>query len=496
MEFLKSLFSSPNFMPHGYCYLWDRGLVWLHVTSDVLIALAYFSIPITLVYFVRKRQDLPFHWMFLCFGVFIVACGATHVMDVWTLWHANYWVSGIVKAITALASVPTAILLVQLVPKAISLPSPEELERKNEELASVNAALKQSEERHRLLFHSNPHPLWVYDIETLAFLDVNRAAIAAYGYSREEFLSLTIKEIRPPEDIPVLVASVPKASESSQTTGIWKHRKKDGAQIDVEITSHSLKLGEREARLVAATDITERAKAEAQLKQQSIALESANKELEAFSYSVSHDLRTPLRTIDGFSQALAEDYADKLDAQAKDYCARVRAATTRMGLLIDDLLKLSRVTRTELRRERLNLAGIAKSVASDLQKAEPLRQVEFVFDADIQVSGDPQLLRIALDNLLGNAWKYTAKQQRARIEFGKTEHNGQVAYFVRDDGVGFDPTYSERLFAAFQRLHDGTEFPGNGVGLATVQRIIHRHGGRVWAEGAVNRGATFYFTLI
>jgi signal transduction histidine kinase len=166
-----------------------------------------------------------------------------------------------------------------------------------------------------------------------------------------------------------------------------------------------------------------------------------------------------------------------------------------MGLLIDDLLKLSRGTRAELRRERINLTGIAKSVASELQKAEPLRLVEFVFDADIQVGGDPHLLRIALDNLLGNAWKYTSKQQRARIEFGKTEHNGHVAYFVRDDGVGFDPTYSERLFGAFQRLHDGTEFPGNGVGLATVQRIIHRHGGRVWAEGAVDRGATFYFTL-
>jgi light-regulated signal transduction histidine kinase (bacteriophytochrome) len=210
---------------------------------------------------------------------------------------------------------------------------------------------------------------------------------------------------------------------------------------------------------------------------------------------VSHDLRAPLRSIDGFSQALAEDYAGKLDAQGENYIARVRAATQRMGLLIDDLLNLSRVTRAELHREPVNLTAIAQSIVAELQKAEPQREVEFALGKGIEVFGDPQLLRIALDNLLGNAWKYTSKHQRARIEFGETMCNGSLTYFVRDDGVGFDPLFSDRLFGAFQRLHGGTEFPGNGVGLATVQRIIHRHRGQVWAEGAVGKGATFYFTL-
>src|SRR6266849_9211065 len=280
MEFLKNMFSSGGFMPHGYCYLWDRGLVWLHLISDVLIALAYFSIPITLLYFVRRRRDLPFHWMFLRFGVFIVACGSTHIMEVWTLWHATYWLSGIVKAVTALASVPTAILLVQLVPKALALPTPDklnevnqdlvnrrdELARANAELEDVNKALRQSEEHYHLLFDSNPHPLWVYDSKTLAFLDANHSALYNYGYSHEEFLSLTIKDIRPPEDVPAVLESAVNAPPDSETASVWKHSKKNGTLIDVEITSHPLVYGGRKARLVVATDITTRKKAEEELR--------------------------------------------------------------------------------------------------------------------------------------------------------------------------------------------------------------------------------------
>ncbi len=272
-------------------------------------------------------------------------------------------------------------------------------------------------------------------------------------------------------------------------------RRKDGTEFPVEISLSPLITEEGVLVSSAIRDISDRKRTEGELNRQRIELEAANKELEAFSYSVSHDLRAPLRSIDGFSQALAEDYADKLDAQGENYIARVRAATQRMGLLIDDLLNLSRVTRAELHREPVNLTTIAQSVVAEFQKAEPQREVEFVLEKGIGVFGDSQLLRIALDNLLGNAWKYTSKRPRARIEFGRTVCNGSLAYFVRDDGVGFDPLYSERLFGAFQRLHGGTEFPGNGVGLATVQRIVHRHGGRVWAEGAVGKGATFYFTL-
>ena len=224
-------------------------------------------------------------------------------------------------------------------------------------------------------------------------------------------------------------------------------------------------------------------------------LHAANTELESFSYSVSHDLRAPLRSIDGFSQALLEDYADKLDADGKGHLQRVRASTQRMGALIDDLLNLSRVTRGEMRSEPVDLTGMAQALAAELKKSAPDREVEFVIADGLSAQGDPRLLRIVIDNLLGNAWKYTSKHPRARIEFGFAQNNGHSAYFVRDDGAGFDMAYADKLFGAFQRLHRQAEFSGTGIGLATVQRIMHRHGGRVWAEGEVEKGATFYFTL-
>jgi signal transduction histidine kinase len=228
-------------------------------------------------------------------------------------------------------------------------------------------------------------------------------------------------------------------------------------------------------------------------------LEGANRELEAFSYSVSHDLRAPLRTIDGFSQILQEDYEEVLDDEGMDYLGRVRAASGHMATLIDDLLDLSRVSRRPLRREPVDLTRLATETIEDLREAQPDRNVEFVAGEDIKAYGDVSLLKVALENLLGNAWKFTEREEEAVIEFGadRRPRPGFLApvYFVRDNGAGFDQAYADKLFRAFQRLHGQDEFEGTGIGLATVARIIHRHGGRVWAEGEVGEGATFYFTL-
>jgi signal transduction histidine kinase len=247
---------------------------------------------------------------------------------------------------------------------------------------------------------------------------------------------------------------------------------------------------ERDAALRQAHDELEQ-----RVEERTKELATINKELESFSYSVSHDLRAPLRSIDGFSQALLEDYGDKLDSGGRDDLERVRRAAQRMSVLIDDMLNLSRVTRSAMRREKLDLTAVARSIARELQETEPGRRVEFVIENDLSAVGDSQLVRAAMENLLRNSWKYTSAHPSARIEFGKSRQNGRPAFFVRDDGAGFDPRYADRLFGAFQRLHTATEFPGTGVGLATVQRIIHRHGGEIWAEGAVEKGATFYFTL-
>ncbi|MDO8413761.1 MAG: ATP-binding protein [Gallionellaceae bacterium] len=234
---------------------------------------------------------------------------------------------------------------------------------------------------------------------------------------------------------------------------------------------------------------------EQQVAHRTAELANANREWEAFSYSVSHDLRAPLRGIDGFSLALLNKYTDQLDERGKHYLQRIRAGIQRMGRLIDDLLALSRVTRSEMRHEVVDLSALASSIAAELQQMQPQRVVMFIIQDSLLVQGDAHLLQIVLQNLLSNAWKFTSKHAQATIEFGYLYLAGEQVYFVRDDGSGFNMSYISKLFGAFQRLHDDTEFEGIGIGLATVQRILHRHGGRIWAEGAVEQGATFYFTI-
>jgi PAS domain S-box-containing protein len=231
------------------------------------------------------------------------------------------------------------------------------------------------------------------------------------------------------------------------------------------------------------------------LRARSKELETINHELEAFSYSVSHDLRAPLRAMDGFSRALLDEYADRLDDKGRDRLHRIRAAAQRMAELIDDLLNLSRVSRTELKWEVVSLTQIANKVLDTLRQEAPERAVQCLVQPDLFAHGDTKLLRIMMDNLLGNAWKFTAHRQEAFIEVGCKVNEERVIYFVRDNGAGFDMTYADKLFGVFQRLHDANEFPGTGIGLATVQRVIHKHGGHVWAESTINQGATFYFTL-
>lgn len=224
-------------------------------------------------------------------------------------------------------------------------------------------------------------------------------------------------------------------------------------------------------------------------------LAAANKELEAFSYSVSHDLRAPLRAIDGFAQALDEDYGSALDQSGRDYLARIRAGAQRMGLLIDDLLRLARVSRAEVRPTTIDLSAMAADIISQIRATTPQRRVQIEIAPNLTAQGDAQLLHVALNNLLDNAWKYTSRTDAARIEVGCRSVDGKPVFYVRDNGAGFDMQYVEKLFGPFQRLHRPEEYAGTGIGLATVARIIHRHNGKIWAEGIPDRGATFYFTL-
>jgi light-regulated signal transduction histidine kinase (bacteriophytochrome) len=250
-----------------------------------------------------------------------------------------------------------------------------------------------------------------------------------------------------------------------------------------------------QANAVLRHEVAERTRAETALRRANAATDAANKELETFSYSVAHDLRAPLRSIDGFSQALIEDCADNLPAEGRTYIGHLRESAQHMARLIDGLLSLSRLGRTEISRSRTDLVSIVRTIFERLRREHPDRLAELVVPAEIIAIADARMMEVLFDNLLENAWKFTSKRPHARIEFGQVLQDGQLVCFVRDNGAGFDMEYAGKLFAVFQRLHTANEFEGTGIGLANVQRIVNRHGGRIWGEGEVDRGATFYFTL-
>src|SRR5271155_69446 len=648
MDFLRQLFGAGEFMPHGYCYLWNPGLVWLHVISDSLIAISYFTIPFTLLWFVRKRRDLPFSWMFGLFGAFIVACGATHVMEVWNLWHAQYWLAGGLKAVTAAASVATAILLARLVPKALKLPNitqwaqanaalekevherreleidlrisesrfreqaelldltydavivrnlrneitywnhgaeelygwraeeivgkvaqdalqtvypkaqaeieAETLERgswegeltqrrrdgsvvtvssrwvlRRDEQANANGVLesnrditskkeaeeiqrksdeenRQSEIRFRLLIDAvKDYAIISLDADGLV-TSWNSGAQRLKGYSAEEMVGQHVGRLYLKEDVErgKLEEELRRAAaEGHMEDEGWRVRK-DGTRFWAEVVTTALRDadGELIGFVKIDKDITSRRAGEEQIQKLNTELTRrvselgiVNRELESFSYSVSHDLRAPVRHIDGFARILKEEHFSNMAPEAMRYLDRIVEAATRMGLLIDDLLNLARIGRRELKREKVQIASVVKQSIAELPVEAKERTIEWRIELLPELSCDSGLLKLIFTNLLANAVKFTRKQAVGVIEVGSRVTDGVPTIFVRDNGVGFDAQYADKLFGVFQRLHRQEDFEGTGIGLATVQRIVHRHGGEIWAESQLNSGATFFFTL-
>ena len=343
-----------------------------------------------------------------------------------------------------------------------------------------------------------PYHLFVIDLATETISTTNYALIKSLARSESELIGKKIAECFSPEYAAQIDWQHQQAITYKQVLHVQEEVVlADGTHYwDTVVTPLFDTDGEIYALLRTSSDIPDLAATQEALSQRTLQLEAANKELESFSYSVSHDLQAPLRIINGFSEVLWSNYQLHLDDRGRHYLQRIQANSKRMSDLIDALLQLSRVTRSQMKSVRINLSEIAVDIIAELQVDSPERQVEASIAPDLTAEGDPQLLRIVLSNLLHNAWKYTSKRSLARIEFGAIAENvPQATYYVRDNGAGFDPEYVAKLFTAFQRLHSESEFPGTGIGLATVQRIIYRHGGKVWAEGECDRGATIYFSL-
>ena len=362
--------------------------------------------------------------------------------------------------------------------------------------------LRESEELFRATFENAPVGVSHLDLAG-RWLQVNAKLCEITGYSREEMLQLSYRDITHPEDLGpdadrdrALIRGVIGTLDREK-----RYVRKDGSSIWVHVRTSIVRTagGEPGYLVSVASDITERRNAEDELRKLNETLEKKvaerTRELEAFSYSVAHDLRAPLRAIDGFSEIVLSDNADKLDAESVDYLRRVRAASQRLGYIIDDLLELSQVSRTDLRREEVDLARIAMQIVGELRERHPERDVSLVAPPELKAQADPFLMRILLDNLIGNAWKYTGKVAHARIEIDMTTQGGETVFLVRDNGSGFDMAHAGKLFEPFQRLHRSDDFEGTGIGLSIVHRIVTRHEGRIWAEAKKGEGAAFFFTL-
>lgn len=360
---------------------------------------------------------------------------------------------------------------------------------------------RKSEERFRTAVESSPSAMLMVDGAGRIVL-ANAQAERLFGYARRDLLGESVERLVPPSvrdrhpGYRTAFFAAPQVRPMGEGRDLFALRK-DGVEIPVEIGLNPIQTREGAFVLASIVDITERRKAEtaARERQAREAAEAANRELESFSYSVSHDLRTPLRSISGFSAALVEDCAGALSPEGLGHLQRILSAVERMSALIDGLLGLSRLSRESMVVETLDLSAMAWDIIGELRRTQPNREVEVDIEPGLEARGDRAQLKIALQNLLDNAWKFTARTVRPRIEF-RSEREGERRVFVlRDNGAGYDMAYADKLFGAFQRLHGAHEFPGNGIGLATVQRVLHRHGGRIWAEGAVGRGAIFRFTL-
>ena len=503
--FLKNLFSSNDFMPHGHCYLWRPEIVWLHAVSDSLIALSYYSIPLGLIYFVRRRRDLAFRWMFVMFGIFIMACGTTHFMNVITLWNPMYRLDGVIKAFTALVSLVSAGALWLLIPKALALPGPAQLKAANEELqrevAERGLTERKLQEREALLgglFEHSPDALVVVDTDG-QIERVNGQMETVFGYTRAEMYGKPVEMLLPTRFREMHAGHrqeyVSDPHPRPMGAGLELYgKRKDGSEFPVDIMLSPFKRGEVDLVIAVVRDITRRKQAEKALANFAAELERSNTALQQFAYVASHDLQEPLRVVTSYLQLLERGHKDRLDEDAVDYIARSVAGGKRMQRLIEDLLAYSRVVTHPGELQPLD-SSIALNQALANLEAAIKDSGAVILPGDLPtVRADVTQLTQLFQNLIGNAIKFRGAEN-VEVRVAAERQNGEWLFSVRDNGIGIDPQYNERIFGIFQRLHTRKEYPGTGIGLAICKRIVEGHRGRIWVESEAGKGATFWFTV-
>lgn len=525
-------------MPHGHCYLWTKGLIQLHVFSDGFIALAYFSIPLTLGWFVRRRRDIDFGWMFILFGVFILACGMTHVMEVWNIWHSTYWLSGVVKAVTALASVPTAILLTRLMPQALMVPSPRQLQAVNRTLEEEVQTRRAAEEKLRELNADLESRVArrTADLETanaelrrlleeqkraeeaLAQLAIivqssgdaitsktldgtitswNPGAERTFGYTSQEAIGQPMTMIFPPEKIEEEAHILERIGRGEVVGHLESERvRKDGARLNVSLSISPIRdtAGKVVAASTIARDITDSKQVEAQMRRMMTELERSNQELGQFAYVASHDLKEPLRAITSCVQLLRKGYGEKLDARGLEFVDHAVDGAKRMQQLIDGLLSYSRLEQQESELQPVDFVVPVQHACENLETAIAEGKVEVKVGTLPTLKCHAAQMVQLFQNLIGNAVKF--RRDQSPVVWIAAEHkNGDWLFSVRDNGIGFEPEFSERVFGLFQRLHTRRKYSGTGIGLAICKKIVERHQGRIWVESKPEHGTTFFFTL-
>jgi signal transduction histidine kinase len=432
---LSQLFAGDGFLAQGSRYLWQPGVLWLNVGADAVIAAAYFSVPFSLLYLTYKRRDLLPVGISSVFVMFALACGFAHLLAVWTVWHPAYWVEGGVKALAALAASASVFVMWPSLPRIFALPSRGALERTSAELQEEASRRVQAEEA---LFDSHVQLEQRVAQRTEELMESNR---------RLE------QEVR----------------SHQQTEQALHHSEVLFRRLNDQLEEH---VAERTAELTATVA-----------------------ELEAFSYSISHDLRAPLRAINGYASIVRDEYAPVLGSDGAALLTRIEANAGRMASLIDGLLDFSRLGRVEAVAQEVSMLELVKGIVADVHGDAATEAAEIVVGDLPPARGDAAMLRQVWVNLLTNAVKFSGQSAAPRIEVVATRKGNDNVYSVKDNGVGFDMAYAEKLFGVFNRLHAVDEFPGVGVGLAIVRRIVTRHGGRVWAESESGQGATFYFSL-